>query len=177
MTKRSGLLAASLVAGVVAATAGSRSDAAHGLSTRSPPRFVSPGVTLAIDGVDDDDAEEVLAVTVTLTNGGGIPLDVRYRNFALMAAADERYPALLPSELGSTPRHDILLREGVVAAGESLSAVLFFRAPPLGVRLLELRVELADVHDTPIGRAFLPIVHAGPRSGGTAKTVGRSTLP
>ena len=94
-----------------------------------------------------------------LANAGGVPLNVRYRDFALTAAA-ARYPALLPSELGSTARHEILLREGVLRTGESLSAVLFFRTSPPTALLLELRVELTDVHDTPIGQAFVPILHA-----------------
>src|SRR4029079_374453 len=152
-----------LAACVVDPMVGSRSNAAQALSTRSSPRFVGPGVTLAIDDVVDDAAPDepgVLAVTVTLANAGGVPLNVRYRDFALTAAADERYPALLPAELGSTARHEILLREGVLRTGESLSAVLFFRTSPPTSLLLELRVELTDVHDTPIGRAFVPILHA-----------------
>jgi hypothetical protein len=123
---------------------------------------VGPGVTLAIDDVVDDAAPDeppLIAVAVTLANSG-VPLNVRYRNFVLTAAADERYPALLPSELGSTTRSEILLREGVLATGDSLSAVLFFRTRPIGAQLLELHVEIADVHDTPIGQAFVPIVHA-----------------
>ena len=163
MTRRSTLLAVTfLTACVVDPMVGAHSNAAQALSTPSPPRFVGPGVTLAIDDVVDNAAPDepgVLAVTVTLANAGGVPLNVRYRDFALTASA-ERYPALLPSELGSTARHEILLREGVLRTGESLSAVLFFRTSPPTALLLELRVELTDVHDTPIGQAFVPILHA-----------------
>ena len=75
---------------------------------------------------------------------------MRYRDFALSAGEDERYPALLPSELGSTPPDEVLLREGVLGTGESMSAVLYFRGPLLRSSSLELRVELVDAHDTPI---------------------------
>jgi hypothetical protein len=159
------LVLASLVACAAHVLAASRVDATSALSTRTPPRFVGPGVTVAIDDVAEEAAADepgVLAVTVTLANSG-VPLNVRYRDFALTATADERYPALLPSELGMTARDAVLLREGVLGTGESLSAVLFFRMQPLSSRFFELRVEVADVHDTPIGQGFLPILRAGGR--------------
>lgn len=155
------LVTAALAVCAVDALAGSPSHAPHRLAAQSARTFVAPGVTLAIDDViDDATANEagVLVVSVTLANAGGVPLNVRYRSFALSSSADERYPALLPSELGPTAPHEVLLREGVLGTGDSMSAVLYFRAPQPRSALLELRVDLSDVHDTPIAETFVPIL-------------------
>ncbi len=145
-----------------------RSHSARGLSTQARPLFVAQGVTLTIhEIVDDAGANDVgvLAVRVTLANGSGISLRVRHRDFALSADAGARYPALLPSELGPKRRDEVLLREGVLGTGDNMSAVLYFRMPPRQSPSIELRVDLADVHDTPIAQTFLPIHRAtGDRS-------------
>lgn len=162
MTKVLGVLvAACLAVCAVDAAAGPRSRSVQRVSTQLPPTFVGPGVTLAIHEVTEDvTAGEagVLAVSVTLANIGGVPLNLRFRDFVVSADGDERYPALLPSELGATPPSEVMLREGVLGTGESTSAVLYFRAPSLRSPTLELCVALADLHDTPIAEAILPIL-------------------
>jgi hypothetical protein len=157
------LLVACLAVSAVDATAGSRSQSVHRLSAPSPPTFVGPGVTLAIDDVVAEAAAYepgLIAVSLTLANSSGIALNLHYRDFGLAAGADERYPALLPAELDPTPRSEMSLREGVLRSGESMSAVLYFRTPALRSRWLELRVDLSDVNDTPVARGFVPILRA-----------------
>jgi hypothetical protein len=147
--------------------AGSFARSVDRRSPQSQPTLVGPGVTVAIDDAGDPEAARklgVLALTLTLANRSGVALNVSYRSFALSGDGDERYPALLPSELVPGERPASPLREGILVNGETLTAVLLFRAPPPQPLPIELRVDLSDVNDSPIARIFLPIdAHGAPR--------------
>ena len=91
MTKSFGIVVVACLAVCASdATAGLRLHSARRLSTQFPPTFVGPGVTLTIHEVNEEVAEHeasVLAVSVTLANVGGVPLNARHRDFALTRQA------------------------------------------------------------------------------------------
>jgi hypothetical protein len=66
------------------------------------------GVVLILDGDADGarsavpGASGLIPVRVTVRNGSGTTLDVRYSDFALTGMAGQRYPALLPAEVVAT---------------------------------------------------------------------------
>jgi hypothetical protein len=114
------------------------------------------GVTLAIDDVAET-GPGLVELIVTVANHGGTPMKLEHKSFALCGAAGERYPALLPSELGQRARATHLLRGGLLASGQVSSAILYFAAPSVASRTVDLRVDLANAYGRPISQTYLPV--------------------
>jgi len=115
------------------------------------------GVTMAIAPAGRPPAAtgRVIPVWITLTNGGGAPIHVEYRDFALSDESAAHSLALLPSELDPQRRATRLLPEGVLPRGASTSGLLYFRLP--SPRPAALRVDLEAANETVISRNFVPL--------------------
>ena len=140
----------------VNAIAGARS---HQGAARAP-RALGQGVFLSIDESHVERAPAVdglIETQVTLSNHGAKSLKVDYLTFSLSDAAGARSLALLPSELYGRVAPPLLLREGVLASGQTLAAVLYFRSPSPRFRPFDLRVDLATADGQAASRSFLPL--------------------
>ena len=138
------------------AIAGSRSN--QGAATG--PRALGQGVFLSVDEVHVERAlttDGLIETRVTLSNQGSIPLKVDYLTFSLSDAAGARSLALLPSELYGQAASPLLFREGALASGRTLSAVLYFRAPSPHFRPFDLRIDLTTADGQVASRSFVPL--------------------
>ena len=139
----------------VNAIAGSRSQQAT-----AAPRPLGGGVTLSIDEVHVEPAraiDSLIETRITLSNHGARPLRIDYLTFSLSSTAGGRSLALLPSELKGRVASPVSLREGPLASGQTLVAVLYFRAPSHDSRPIEFRVDLVSADGQAVSRSFLPM--------------------
>jgi hypothetical protein len=154
------------VAGIVAVLTLATLSGADALArshSHQEARALGRGVFLSIDESHVEPAHEVdglIAVHVTLSNHGSTPLKVDYLTFSLSSAAGARSLALLPSELNGQVAPSLLLHEGVLAKGQTMVAVLYFRSLSPNARSVELRVDLANAEGRPVSRSFLPLAAA-----------------
>jgi hypothetical protein len=140
----------------VHAIAGARSH--QGAATG--PRALGQGVYLSIDESHVERApatEGLIETQVTLSNQGARPLRIDYLTFSLSDAAGARSLALLPSELSGQVAPPLLLREGVLASGQTVAAVVYFRSPSPHFRPFDLRVDLATADGQVASRSFVPL--------------------
>ena len=107
--------------------------------------------------VEQPATDGLIETQVTLSNHGATPFKVDYLTFSLSDAAGAQSLALLPSELYGRPAPPLLLREGVLASGQTLAAVLYFRSPSPRLRPFNLRVNLATADGQVASRSFLPL--------------------
>jgi hypothetical protein len=136
------------------AIAGSRSHRA------AVERALGHGVSLSIDESHVERApraEGLIETRLTLSNYGAMPLKIDYFTFSLSGAAGERSLALLPSELHGQVASPILLRGGVLPAGQRLVAVLYFRSLSPTSRPVDVRVDLVTADGQAASRSFLPL--------------------
>jgi hypothetical protein len=120
-------------------------------------RSIGSGVSLSIDNVHREpigDADSPIELQVTLNNYGDAPLKIDYATFSLSGAAGERSVALLPAELHGQAAPPFLMSRYILAKGETLIAVLYFRSPS---RPIDLRIDLTTPDGRAASRSFLPL--------------------
>ena len=133
---------------------------ARSRSHQAAARALGNGVFLSIDEHHVEPAHEadgLIAVHVTLSNNGSMPVKLDYLTFSLSSSAGGRSLALLPSELNGQVEPSLLLHEGVLAKGQTMMAVLYFRSLSPSARSVDLRVDLANAEGRPVSRSFLPL--------------------
>jgi hypothetical protein len=116
------------------------------------------GATLRIDARRRL-AGAVLALAVTIRNRGPGALVVRLRDVALVGAAGQRYPALLPSEVKAAgarvPASGLLPARATLEAGRSVSGLVCFTAAAVRDAGASLRARLTATGD---GAAITEVV-------------------
>ena len=139
----------------VNAIAGSRSHQAA-----AAPKSLGGGVTLSIDEAHIEPAraiDSLIETRITLSNHGAAPLRIDYLTFSLSSAAGGRSLALLPSKLKGRVASPVSLREGPLGRGQTLVAVLYFRALSQDSRPIDFRVDLVSADGQVVSRSFLPL--------------------
>lgn len=120
-------------------------------------RSLGRGISLSIENVHVGPAGDVprpIELQVTLDNYGETPLKIDYGTFSLSGAASERSLALLPAELNGRVTPPFLVSRRILAKGETLAAVLYFRSLS---RPIDLRIDLATPDGRAVSRSFLPL--------------------